>query len=300
MGKINIAELLKDCPSGMELDSPVWDNIEFDKIDGDIIVIFRKYGGFRVHLSRYGAMSDNDGKCIIFPKGKTTWEGFVTPGKFKDGDILAAESVWGTHIFIYNHTRGEYGGYGYYAILTSRGTFDINSFCSGGTYRLATSEEKEKLFQAIKDNGYCWNAETKTLGNLPNFKVGDRIKKKGNTRLITIQDVRDNYYIITIPDYFDNCYITDKLSFSNQGDYELFPNKFDINTLKPFDKVLVRLDNANQWYATLFSHIDEKQESFCRRYVTVSGKSYTQMIPYEGNKHLCGTKDNCEDYYKTW
>ena len=102
MEKINVAELLKDCPTGMELDSPVWDNIEFDKIDGDNIVIFRKYGGFRVHLSRYGAMSDNDGKCIIFPKGKTTWEGFVTPCKFKDGDILAAESVWGTHIFIYN------------------------------------------------------------------------------------------------------------------------------------------------------------------------------------------------------
>ena len=31
---------------------------------------------------------------------------------------------------------------------------------------LATEEEKEKLLQAIKDNGYKWNAETKTLEKL--------------------------------------------------------------------------------------------------------------------------------------
>ena len=33
-------------------------------------------------------MSDIKSKCVIFPKGKTTWEGFVPPCKFKDGDIL--------------------------------------------------------------------------------------------------------------------------------------------------------------------------------------------------------------------
>ena len=42
--------------------------------------------------------------------------------------------------------------------------------------RLATEEEKQKLFDAIKTNGYCWNAETKTLEKLPKFKVRDRIK----------------------------------------------------------------------------------------------------------------------------
>ena len=41
-------------------------------------------------------------------------------------------------------------------------------------YRLATEEEKQKLFNAIKENGYRLDVETKTLVNLK-FKVGDRI-----------------------------------------------------------------------------------------------------------------------------
>ena len=35
-------------------------------------------------------------------------------------------------------------------------------------------EEKQKLFDAIKENGYHWNSETKTLEKLPKFKVEDR------------------------------------------------------------------------------------------------------------------------------
>ena len=27
---------------------------------------------------------------------------------------------------------------------------------------------------------------------------------------------------------------------------------------------------------------------------------YKQCIPYEGNEHLLGTTDDCDDYYKTW
>ena len=32
--------------------------------------------------------------------------------------------------------------------------------------RLATEEEKQRLFDAIKERGYKWNAETKMLGKL--------------------------------------------------------------------------------------------------------------------------------------
>lgn len=35
MEKINIAEILKDCPSGMELDCTSYDNVSFDKISDD-------------------------------------------------------------------------------------------------------------------------------------------------------------------------------------------------------------------------------------------------------------------------
>ena len=31
-----------------------------------------------------------------------------------------------------------------------------------------------------------------------------------------------------------------------------------------------------------------------------SGLSYMQCIPYKGNEHLNGKKDDCDKYFKTW
>ena len=30
------------------------------------------------------------------------------------------------------------------------------------------------------------------------------------------------------------------------------------------------------------------------------GTYYNQCIPYEGNEHLLGTTNDCDDFYKTW
>ena len=93
--KNNIAELLKDCPSGMELDCTVCDNILFDSISNWVypIKVITKDGSKSLNLTKYGCTSENkNAKCVIFPKGKNTWEGFVPPCKFKDGDVLAEDS----------------------------------------------------------------------------------------------------------------------------------------------------------------------------------------------------------------
>ena len=56
--------------------------------------------------------------------------------------------------------------------------FYINETTTVAVKRLATEEEKQKLYDAIKANGYKWNAGTKTLEKLvePKFKVGDVIQ----------------------------------------------------------------------------------------------------------------------------
>ena len=298
--KINIAELLKDCPKGMELDCTIYNGkVCFEGIDDSnparpIIKISVNL----VHVERldpWGQYSTRDyAKCVIFPKGKTTWEGFVPPCKFKDGDILATNLG---SVFLLNTRLNTDERYGCFVGKGGDGSFHI---CVPFAYKeccgLATEDEKQKLFDAIKANGYKWNPETKALEKLiePKFKVGDRIKKKGDARLISIKDVRDNYYIITIPDYFDNCYITDKLSFSNQGDYELVSNKFDITTLKPFDKVLVRGNVGQKWVIDFFGFMDKGYPFVC------VGHYVSQCIPFEGNQHLLGTTDDCDEFYKTW
>lgn len=68
--------------------------------------------------------------------------------------------------------------------------------------------------------------------------------------------------------------------------------------LKPFDKVLVRYDSENNWYAAFFSYIDDLK-SFCYKFVTTAGKSYKQMIPYnEETEHLLGTNNQAPEFYR--
>ena len=74
--------------------------------------------------------------------------------------------------------------------------------------------------------------------------------------------------------------------------------KFDINTLHPFDRVLVR-DFLNEgWMADFFERIDENDVHYNANCVT---SHWIQCIPYnEETKHLLGTIDDCPEYYKWW
>lgn len=102
MKKINIAELLKDCPTGMELDCTMWDNCTFYGIEdvGYINILVKTPTG-QIKLSKEGCFvhNCNSAKCVIFPKGKTTWESFIPPCKFKDGDIIYTKHKHGYEFF---------------------------------------------------------------------------------------------------------------------------------------------------------------------------------------------------------
>ena len=298
--KINIAELLKDCPSGVELDSPLFDNLYFDCIDAGkkycVKCYIRKGVKTSVIFNCYGQFTD-DSKCMIFPKGKTAWEGFVPPCKFKDGDILYVDCTeeyddkQHDYIFIFNEIYNDqvYSYCHYYRLFDYFGFSESEVEClTDDKYpiRLATEEEKQKLFDVIKDRGYRWNAETKTLEKLIvlKFKVGDTIQNKETETRRTITKIHQDCYEC------DNRYV---LIFENQDEWELVPNKFDITTLKPFDKVLMRSSNAREWDATLYSHYNNNKFYGC-------GMCCDQCIPYEQNKHLLGTTNDCDEFFRNW
>ena len=74
--------------------------------------------------------------------------------------------------------------------------------------------------------------------------------------------------------------------------------KFDVNTLHPFDKILARDKVNDKWDCAIFSHIDNLDSYY--PIVTV-GTSYKWCIPYnDETKHLCGTTEDCPEYYKWW
>jgi hypothetical protein len=279
----------------------MWDNLYFDRVEDDLIHCYYVLDGYRnaTMFSKDGCYTAHKvSKCVIFPKGKNSWEGFVPPCKFKDGDIVYVKSnERNEYIIIFKEIRNEHI-HKYVCFAYQHLSIDKCALChlvDAEIMRLATEEEKEKLFDAIKANGYHWNAETKKLEKLPKFKVGDRIRSKKDAPInisgVLITKVNECGYGGVIGDTTNNAYI----SFRYQDLYELVPNKFDINTLKSFEsKVLVRSTDEGLWKPAIygFSH-----SNGC--YV-VGGACWKCCIPYKGNEYLLGTTDDCNDYYKTW
>lgn len=292
--KINIAELLHDCPTDMELDCTMYDDVYFDYVDElNIIHCYIKNEGFNTSITfnQHGTPhSDVKSKCVIFPKGKTTWKGFHRP--FKDGDIIYSEDEYSDATFTYVAIvkRVEKGGeikshcfYNYEdAYFSPHDYLLYNHNCT----RFATEEEKEKLFKVIKDNGYQWDVEKKTLEKLPRFKVGDSVRCINNIdNKFKITGIANNYYI---------CENDFRIYFKFQENWELVPNKFDINTLVPFEsKVLVRNAENQRWVPAFWGYKDVDG------FITTFGWC-TYCIPYEGNEHLWKTNNDCDDYFKTW
>ena len=75
--------------------------------------------------------------------------------------------------------------------------------------------------------------------------------------------------------------------------------KFDPKTLKPFDRVLIRDRDDDNWCCDLFSHIEEENRDY--RYVASGFFYYKFCIPYnDDTKHLVGTTDEVPEYYRYW
>lgn len=167
MKKINVAELLNDCPEGMELDCTLYEKpVKLMDISPKTylypINILTPDG--RICLTEYGCYSINEyAKCVIFPKGKTTWnEGL---GSFKDGDILVSKL---DSIFVFKEPETT-SCYGCYCALTFDNYIVKNNsecFCIKDGCRFATEEERKEMFNALQANGYYWNPTTKTLEKL--------------------------------------------------------------------------------------------------------------------------------------
>ena len=348
--KINIAKLLKDCPEGTKLYSPICGECTFDSVMDVWINVYKenlkRHFTFN-HLGQH-CSSSNDSECLLFPsKDNRDWSKFQR--QFKDGDILSyqCKCFKNRTIFIYMyHSRMNTT---YYVALSGSDDSEfmindkeghaLNGFNDSVCF--ATEEEKQKLFKAIKNNGYKWNAEAKTLEKLvePRFKVGNRVKSIYNNTQYDIKELTDTHYTLvevvnkfqfmepiiedknwelvelvpkfkvgdkirkkgeystyTITDVKYEHYCCGKYVICNihEDDWELVPDKFDITTLIPFEsKVLVR-DADHEWEGAVFGRYNG--DSF----FTIGGLNWGQCIPYEGNEHLFGKTDDCDEFYKTW
>ena len=169
---LNLVEILKDCPKGTKLYSSAFGEVEFQHIKlGSVYpIIIKLKTGFIEKITSNGKLLDlYDVECTLFPsKDQRDWskfnpkkDWFVPPCEFKDGDIVATNS--GSRVFILQRAYSDVKGYCYIGYDFS---FNEFFFSCRRFDRLATEEERQKLFDAIKERGYKWNAETKILERL--------------------------------------------------------------------------------------------------------------------------------------
>lgn len=177
--ELNLVEILKDCPEGMALDCTMYEEATLIHIlGGNAYPIKIETPDGQISLNKYGKYSNNKlAKCVIFPKGKTTWEGFIPPCQFKDGDIIYTECNSGNEWISIYKFRSEAGLHLTYANFNKNDESiyinDVRGLCEDKDIkyqRLAIDEEKQQLLEALHSKGYKWNAETKEVEKIEEDK----------------------------------------------------------------------------------------------------------------------------------
>lgn len=290
MEELNIAALLKNCPKDTKLYSPIFGNVWFQRVrDTGYATMIDVTTSCNTEVNFYSNGKWNkyysDSEVMLFPsKTQRDWNKFQRP--IVEGDVVVCEphQIFLVREWIEDNSIECHIGY----------DFDTNDRYKGFVMydRIATEYESKRLFKMIEKDGYHWNPETNTLEKLPKFKVGDKIRHKTNNEdiIYEISAVYDDFYELV-----DYAFMLD---MKYQDSYELVPNKFDATTLVPFEsKVLVRDTVKETWKPDFFGCLYDSNDC---PYMVVGGIRWKYCIPYEGNEHLLGTTNDCDEFYKNW
>ncbi len=144
----------------------------------------------------------------------------------------------------------------------------------------------------------------------------------GNCTLFQIDYDEPWFPIFVVTEHNENRGFTKYGTFFSEASYDdmeciLFPSKecrdwsawkkpvprFDVKTLKPFDKVLARRDGGD-WTALLYSHSVLCDNPFYKdgELNHCCGDScFRFVVPYnEETEHLLGTRDAAPEFYRWW
>ena len=203
---LNLVEILKDCPKGTKLYSTVYGEVEFDEIDinSSHPIVISHSGKFERFVKDGRLLYDYNGECVLFPsREQRDWSKFKSTCEFKDGDILSYQCKGFNNRSIYIYRYHERFNTSYYVALSgddnefridNKGKWALNGY--NDTVRFATEDEKKELFRAIKDNGYEWNAETKTLEKLVKPKFDPNTLMPFDK--VLMRDAEDSYWRCTL------------------------------------------------------------------------------------------------------
>ena len=135
----------------------------------------------------------------------------------------------------------------------------------------------------------------------------------GDIEFIRLLDLNKILFAYKDGGYYYDLSIQSNGKLYNNGECIVFPSKyqrdwskftapwykkekFDPKTLKPFDKIITRIDEQGLWCCELFSFIEKNTNL-----IKGCGAYYKYCIPYnDETKHLVGTTKEAPEYYRYW
>ena len=172
---INLVNILKYCPEGTKLYSPIFGEVTFTRISiiNTILCKATKSNGeiTSVDFNRLGRFSGefSNAECVLFPsKDQRDWDKFRIPAK--KGDIMMFDDK--SAVFMIDAMTDDY--------VTIIAYVDkYSTFRTGGqmllNYIPASKDMKKKFFDAMDKAGYTWDGETLRKKQKSQFKPFEKV-----------------------------------------------------------------------------------------------------------------------------
>lgn len=230
---INIEEILKDCPEGTNLYSPLYGEGKLKEVDSNLIHPIRitTNKGEEISFNSEGRYSADypDAECMLFPSSEMRdWTKF-----FKRGDVVRSIDD------------------GAQAVFKGWESDDYTSFYASIVHHAEVDEWDEDVVFAVESF----------------YKEPEEFARG---------------FIVDAEKHYNGKYNPDTL--------QIEPVKVKC-PFKPFDKVLVRNENKQEWLPGFFCKLDGdcNHPYHIMNLHHLTDFAYKQCIPYEGNEHLLGT-----------
>lgn len=308
---MNIAEILKYCPKGTKLYSPIYGDVTLDEVCHNSMIRVIINNNHSRGFYKDGSFSEY-GECVLFPsKDMRDWDKFRLP--VKRGDIMMSDNkafiISDEYADAFNNAFHKY-----ICGIDTTGTFKVSqldTYWTSKFYIPASEEAKKELFDKMAEAGYKWNDDTLELEKIkPKFKAGDFIKnKQGTIYLISEIFDYDVMYIKAALPRTSNLIIDlgtiqsfDDMSMATEEEknkllsalvregykYNRWQHKLIKQEFKPFDKVLVRDVDTEFWKADIYLGYEKN----CSYPYMCTGEKYRMCIPYKGNEYLLNTANS--------
>ena len=320
--ELNIAEILKDKPSGTKLYANAFGELSFESININMICTRTKEGMFYSFYND-GKYNRNGEPILVPSKEMRDWSKFA----WKKGDVLVSND-YSTEVIFYDWYDDTYTNfYGKHRLDSEdKNNIKYNDafLCTTERYSIEDKDAAQAYIKDIEER-LCGklNRETLEIEKQPEFKDGDilyvKTKKLGSEYIIInklSKEAKTAFYvaynlsskkifwnliyfvccdkeigILRQATDYEKSQLFDALAKKNKAWDSEKKQIVDLKpkwTPKPFDRVITRGDNNDIWTANIFSHMNSYGE-----YVAIGCVGgYHYCLPYnDDTAHLIGTTD---------